>query len=213
MIKAIENRTTNTTQTSSRDVAMSMPTQSAHFTPEDLLKMPDGDQFELVNGQLVEKGMGMQSSFIGGGLFALLWNFVTQHKLGWVFPADTSFQCFPNSPTQVRKPDVSFISAARLTVAEMPKGHCRIPPDLAVEVISPNELFSDISFKVNEYLAAGVRLVWVIDPPGGRVFVYRSNGPATVLTSKDNLDGEDVLPGFQCFLGDLLKPLEETSTQ
>lgn len=185
---------------------MSLPTSSANFTPEDLLLMPDGDRFELVDGQLVEKGMGFQSSFIGGRLFALLWRFIEQNALGWVLPADTSFQCFPSRPTQVRSPDVSFIRSSRLAAADMPQGHCRIAPDLAAEVISPNDLFGAMSLKVNEYLAAGVLLVWVIDPNSERVFVYRANGTAAILTKLDELSGEDVVPGFHCQVADLFKP-------
>jgi Uma2 family endonuclease len=123
-----------------------------------------------------------------------------------VLPADASYQCFADDPTKVRKPDVSFIQASRLPASERPTGHCQIAPDLAVEVVSPNDLFEDVSRKVEEYLAAGVRLVWVIDPKAERVFIYRQDGSATILTNKDSLDGEDVVPGFLCAIADLFKP-------
>lgn len=123
-----------------------------------------------------------------------------------MLPADASYQCFADDPTKVRKPDVSFIQASRLSASERPTGHCQIAPDLAVEVVSPNDLFEDVSRKVEEYLAAGVRLVWVIDPKAERVFIYRHDESATILTNKDSLDGEDVVPGFLCAIADLFKP-------
>ncbi len=123
-----------------------------------------------------------------------------------MLPADASYQCFADDPTKVRKPDVSFIQASRLPASERPTGHCQIAPDLAVEVVSPNDLFEDVSRKVEEYLAAGVRLVWVIDPKAERVFIYRQDESATILTNKDSLDGEDVVPGFLCAIADLFKP-------
>ena len=192
---------------------MNTSSPSMTFTPDDLLRMPDGDRYELVHGKLVEKNMGFQASVVGGILFALLWNFAKQHSLGWVLPSDTSFQCFPNHPLMVRKPDVSFIDASRLAAKEIPEGHCRIAPDLAAEVISPNDLFEEVSIKVNEYLAVGVRLVWVIDPKVERVFVYRFDGSAAILTNQDQLSGESVIPGFNCAVADLFKMPVGTTTQ
>lgn len=185
---------------------MSVPSQQTTYTPEDLLHMPDGKSYELVNGQLVGKDMGYRSSRIGGRLYRLLDVHCEAHELGWVAPADASFQCFSDEPTRVRRPDVSYIAAQRLTADEEPEGHCKLAPDLAVEVVSPNDLFEDVSRKVNEYLAAGVRLVWVVDPKAERVFVYRHDESATILTNKDSLDGEDVVPGFKCAIADLFKP-------
>jgi Uma2 family endonuclease len=184
---------------------MSVPSQQTTFTPEDLLHMPDGNSYELVNGQLVEKNMGFESSFIGGQLFLILANFCYSRGLGWVLPADTSYQCFSEDPTKVRKPDVSFLASSKL-VGDRPKGHCKLVPDLVVEVVSPNDEFSQISTKVHEYLDAGVRLVWVVDPVGEEVLVYRGDDTRSMLASKDQLDGEDVVPGFRCLVADLFKP-------
>ena len=134
------------------------------FTPEDLLAMPDGDRYELVDGQLVERTMGALSTYIAGELFLLLGAFCKGHCLGWVFPGECSYQCFPDAPKKVRKPDVSFIRRGRLPGERIPEGHVPIPPDLAAEVISPNDLAYETDKKVEEYLGAGVRLVWVVNP-------------------------------------------------
>ena len=77
--------------------------------PEDLLAMPDEKSYELIDGELVERNMGVLSSWVGGRLYRRLDEFVEDQKLGWVFPADAGFQCFPGSPRTVRKTDVSFI--------------------------------------------------------------------------------------------------------
>lgn len=185
---------------------MSVPSQQSTFTPEDLLHMPDGKMFELVHGQLVEKSMGFKSARIGIKLAALLTDHAEQNGLGWVNGADAGYQCFPDEPSKVRKPDVSYIRAERLSASEEPPGHCKIAPDLAVEVVSPNDEFSQVSTKVHEYLDAGVQLVWVVDPVGEEVLVYRADDTRAILTRKDYLGGDDVVPGFRCLVADLFKP-------
>ena len=86
------------------------------------------------------------------------------------------------------------------------EGYVRFPPDLAVEVVSSNDLANGIQEKVEDYLGAGVRLVWVIYPETGVAQVLRADGTTARLTRDDSLDGEDVLPGFRCRLGDLFPP-------
>ncbi|HVS40325.1 MAG TPA: Uma2 family endonuclease [Gemmataceae bacterium] len=176
---------------------------SQRCTPEDLLAMPDGDRYELVNGELVERNMGWNSSRIGGQLFFYLRAFLETIPLGRAAPADASYQCFPDAPGKVRRPDVSFIRADRLPAEEDREGHCRIAPDLAVEVISPNDLYCDVDDKVEEYLAAGVRQVWVLNPSTRTVRIHRADGTQAYLRESDELTGEDVVPGFRCRVGTL----------
>src|SRR5262245_59560195 len=130
------------------------------YTPEDLLTMPDGKNYELVDGRLVERKLGAESSWIGGRLHSRLDLFCEEHSLGWVWPADNSYQCFAHAPKLVRRPDVSFIRAVRLPGGELPKGHVRIPPDLAVEVVSPNDLAYEVEERIEDYQKAGVPLIW-----------------------------------------------------
>ncbi|MFL5341821.1 MAG: Uma2 family endonuclease [Gemmataceae bacterium] len=171
---------------------------TAKHTPEELLVMPDGDQFELVNGELVEKPMGWKSSRVGGHAFRLLGNFLEANPLGRAAPADASYQCFPDDPMKVRRPDASVVLFDRLPANLEPEGHCRVAPNLAVEVISPNDLYSEVKEKVDEYLLANVQLVWVIDPPSRSVEVYRADGTVSKIKADGELSGEDVLPGFRC---------------
>src|SRR5688572_24055460 len=100
-------------------------------TPEDLFNMPDGDRFELVDGNLVERNMGFLSSYVGTLLIRLISPICSEGNLGWVLGADCGYQCFPDDPAKVRKPEVSFIALARLSGDPLPGGFVRIAPDLA----------------------------------------------------------------------------------
>ncbi len=183
-------------------------TISTSYTAEDLLTMPDGDLYELVDGQLVERDMGIKSSWIAGQLFGLLTLHLRNQdrQLGWVFPSDSSYQCFPNHPNRVRKPDVSFLQAGRLPDDELPDGHLRIAPDLVAEVVSPNDLYGDVIRKVFEYLDARVPLIWVIDPATRTLMVYRADGSVQLLKEDDQLSGESVLAGFACPVAEIFPP-------
>src|SRR6266849_7721093 len=139
---------------------MSTAEAKTRYTPEGLLALPDGKNYELVDGELVERNMGCESSWIGGQLLHFLSAHCNANRLGVILPADSGFQCFPDDPDKVRKPDASFISIQRLAPDKIPTGHCPIAPDLVVEVVSPNDLYSDVEAKVAEYLDAGVCLVW-----------------------------------------------------
>lgn len=173
------------------------------MTPEDLLRLPGGEQFELVAGRLVEKEMGFLASVISGELHRRLSNFVHEQGLGWTPAQECGYQCFPDDPRKVRKPDASFISFTRLPKEEAGEGWVRIPPDLAVEVVSPNDVYDDVQRKVEEYLSAGVRLVWVVSPANRTVAVYSGSAGHTYLHEADTLDGGEVLPGFVVRVGDL----------
>ena len=190
---------------------MSTTTAEKRYTPADLLAMPDGDRYELVDGELVERFMGNESSLIGGRLFRWIGNFVDAKNLGWVLPADAGYRCFPDDPQRVRRPDVSFIRRGRLPGERPARSYDVIAPDLVVEVVSPNEPYKTIEAKVEDYLKAGVRLVWVINPDTRTATIYRADGSVSRLHEPDELDGEDVLPGFRLRLGDVLLPPAEGS--
>jgi Uma2 family endonuclease len=185
---------------------MSIPTKKKIYTPDDLLRMPDGKSYELDNGKLVRRSMGTESSWIGGKLFRMLDRFCERNDSGWVLPSDASYQCFPDAPTRVRKPDVSVIKRGRLPGEQLPKGHCPIAPNLAVEVLSPRDLSSRTNKKILEFLQAGVSRVWIVDPGTHTVRIHRKDGSITELHENDELTGEDVLPGFRCRVRDILPP-------
>ena len=183
------------------------------YTPEDLLAMPDGKNFELVDGRLVELNMGILAGWVAGELIRVLGNHCHQHHLGWLLPGgDAGYQGFPDSARTVRKPDVSFVRHGRFSGEQLPGGYARLAPDLAVEVVSPNDKYEEVDEKIEEYLRAGVRLVWIISPQNHTIRVYRLNGSSHSLRETDELDGEDVVPGFRCPVRDLF-PQPPAATQ
>jgi Uma2 family endonuclease len=132
----------------------------------------------------------------------LLHAFSRAHDLGWVWPADT-FCRFSRDPNKVRKPDGLFIRRDRLTADLLAGSFITIPPDLVSEVVSPNDTAYEVDQKVKEYLDAGVRLVWVVNPEIRTVRVHRLDGTIAGLSEHDELSGEDVVPGFRCRVGEL----------
>ena len=177
------------------------------YTPDELLLLPEGDRFELVDGQLRERTMSAWSSYVAGRLYRRLDTYCETKGLGWVFPEGASYRCFADDPNKVRKADTSFIRVERLSLAQATaRGHLTVAPDLEVEVLSPNDLAYDVDEKIQEFLGAGVRLVWVVHPQARTVAVYRPQSCGTILRENDDLDGEDVVPGFRSRVGDLFQP-------
>jgi Uma2 family endonuclease len=181
------------------------------YTPDDLLTMPDGDSFELVDGQLVERTSSQECDWITGQTLVVIRSFVEARNLGWVFGRGAGYQCFPDDPNRVRRPDTSFVQLRRQPGGPSQRGHGRVAPDLVVEVVSPNDLFQEVDEKVDEWLRAGVQLIWVINPRGRNVTVIRPDADPRKLTERDELTGDPVLPGFACRIADLLLPRTETA--
>jgi Uma2 family endonuclease len=182
---------------------MNAVAEKTAYTPEDLLALPDEKSFELVDGQLVERHMGAESSWVGGQILHRIQLVLDQHPIGLVFGADNGLQCFPDDPNKVRKPDLSFVRSGRLPGDRPPEGYLRVAPDLVVEVISPNDLAVEVEQKVAEYLGAGVAVVWVVEPRSRVVRVHRADGSSAWLTEGGELTGDDVLPGFRCRVADV----------
>jgi Uma2 family endonuclease len=175
-------------------------------SPEEYLALADSQGWELENGRIVEKPMGTRSGWIGSQLLSQIAFYLRDRPIGWVFGCDTMYRCYPTHPNQVRKPDVSFIAKGRLPDEQVPDTFILIAPDLAVEVLSAMDLASEINRKVAEYLEAGVRLVWIIDPETRTVLIRRANGTIAQVDRHGAVSGEDVLPGFQFVVSDLFKP-------
>ena len=110
-----------------------------------------------------------------------------------------------DDPDTVRAPDLAFIRNERLPAAEVEHRYFRGAPDLAVEVTSPNDSYSEVREKVAEWLEHGTRRVIVVDPRRRNVTVHRPDGTVTDLGIDDTLDGEDVVPGWQLAIRDLFR--------
>ena len=174
------------------------------MTPERLLSMPDGKNYELIDGELVERKMSVLSGVVASRTNRLIGNFCEQHSLGWVLDSEVGFQCFAWKPNRVRRADVSFIAAERYSLDQLSReGYSTIPPDLAVEVISPNDLAQELDEKLEDYLRAGVKLIWVISPETRTLQVYYPDGTSRRLHEGDEVSGDNVIPGFRCLVAAL----------
>ena len=131
---------------------------------------------------------------IAARLIARLSVFVESNRLGEVYSFETGF-VLEVDPDTVRAPDAAFVSTARIP-SQDPEGYWTLAPDLVAEVLSPGESASEVMAKVRDYLEAGVRLVWVIDPRSKSVTEYRSLKEVQVFTANESLSGQDVLPRF-----------------
>lgn len=168
--------------------------------PED-----DGHWTELVEGRLVrEPHPNAEHSWLTMKLFALILAYAEKNRLGLAL-AEPGFLLADEPPT-VRGPDVAFIARENLPPGGFPRAFWTVPPDLAVEVVSPSNTRAEIREKVLEYLSAGTRLVWVVEPRTRSVAAYRSRTDVRVLTGSDTLGGHDVLPGFRLRVSDLFVP-------
>jgi len=136
---------------------------------------------------------------ISSNIVILLGNHVRQNQLGRIYTAETTFQIGESG----RKPDVAFVSQERLP--ENRHQASPIPPDLAVEVVSPTDKVYDVQEKALEYLDAGTKMVWVIEPIAKTVTVYRSPSDIKILTPNDTLTGEEVIKGFQCAVSEIFE--------
>jgi len=163
---------------------------------EALPETSDGTRYELVNGEIIEvTGAGAEHGAIMLQLAYRLRTYVIERSLGLVFGDGTNFVLSVDSPT-IRVPDVAFVSRAHIPAGRLPKGSWPIPPDLAVEITSPNDREAEVQTKIRQYLAAGTRLVWTVSPDDETVTVHRPGSPPIHLGISDTLDGDDVLPGF-----------------
>jgi len=179
-----------------------MPTAQEITTAQQLLEAPDLGPCELVRGKLVMLSPGgFEHGVIAGNVHGCLARFVKQRSLGIVIAAATGFQ-IGHDPDTVRAPDVGFIRSDRVPQIRT-RGYLQGPPDLAVEVLSPTDRAGELLAKVQDWLAAGCRAVWVVDPTSQTVSVYRGSRETTLLTIADEVTDEELLPGFRLRLAEV----------
>jgi Uma2 family endonuclease len=169
--------------------------------------LPDDDRpgCELIDGVWVEKNMSSASGAIESNLNFALKGHVRANKLGHVIAESGMYQLFAAQPKQIRRPDLSFVRSGRLPDEKVPVKKMQLAPDLAVEVISPNDEAEEVESKLDEYLRAGVRLVWLIYLPTRNVWAYKQDGTAKLYRSTDTLPGEDVMPEFAVPVAELFE--------
>jgi Uma2 family endonuclease len=181
------------------------PSPPALMTADELLhvRIPD-KRVELVRGRIVvREPAGLRHGGVGMELARRLANYVDDRGIGRVYAAETGF-AVARDPDTVRAPDVAFIRRDRLPDPE-PLGFPDLAPDLVAEMVSPGDRPGEILAKVADWLSAGTRLVWVVDPVRRVARVYRQDGSETIVPVDAALEGEDVLPGFGCPLATILQ--------
>ena len=171
------------------------------MTADDLLHVPD-KHAELVRGVLVvREPPGLPHGRVAVNLCRRLGDHADAQRLGRLY-VESGFKLASN-PDTVRGPDIAFINHSRIPDPE-PRGYPDLAPDLAVEVLSPDDRPGEVLGKVADYLSAGTKLVWVIDPDRRLARVYRADGSEDIVRAEQVLDGEAVVPGFGCLLGSIL---------
>jgi Uma2 family endonuclease len=179
-------------------------------TEADVLAVNDHEDrlCELVDGVLVEKGMGFRESLLALAISSILRGFIIPRNLGLVVGPDGALKLMPGL---VRIPDVSYLSWASIPGGKVPKEAVPpISPDLAVEVLSESNTKREMARKRREYFASGTRLVWDVDPEARTVAVYDAPERFRLLAETDTLDGGDLLPGFALRLADLFGELDQS---
>ena len=183
-----------------------MAVEPRRMTADELLRLPDdGLRHELVRGELRTMApSGGEHGSIASTFHLSLGPYVRLHNLGRTYIADTGYR-LTSDPDTVRAPDVAFVRRERVEAAGPLRGYWAGAPDLAVEVISPNDLYTEVDEKVAEYLEHGARLVFVVNPRRRTVARHRPGEPVLILTEDDVLDGEDVVPGWTLPVRDLFE--------
>jgi len=174
------------------------------MTAEELARTSIPDKaVELIRGHLVvREPPGTSHGGVAANLAIGLGVFARENGFGRVFAQDTGFK-ITRDPDTVRAPDLAFVSRQRL--AQIPEtGYAELAPDLIVEVLSPSDRAGEVLAKIGEFLAAGTRLAWLVDPSRREARIFRRDGSVSVIGADDTLDGEDVLPGFSCPLARVL---------
>lgn len=181
-----------------------------HLTVEELSELPDdGLRHELVEGELVSVApAGFEHGDLAMELAFHVKAFVRARSLGAVLAAETGF-VLRRKPDTVRAPDVAFVRAERVPPRDQRRRFAVLAPDLVAEVVSPTDRAGEVNGKVAQWLDAGVRLVWVVDPENRVVVAHEPGGVAHLLREGDELGGGDVLPGFRLPLAELFGPRDE----
>jgi Uma2 family endonuclease len=174
------------------------------LTADELFMMPHGNfRYELVKGELIKMSpTGGKHGILTARITLALGQYVEANGLGETLGAETGFILTTN-PDTVRAPDAAFVSRERIPPGDFPEKFWPGAPDLAVEVISPSDTLYEVEEKIEQYLEAGVKLVWIVNPKKRTVTIYQPNIEPQTLSEADTLDGREVVPGFQYSLARL----------
>lgn len=174
------------------------------LSPAEFLQLEDSVGYDLVNGRLVGRNVSRESSRIGVKIASLLFAAAERSPgLVEIYGADLSYKCFAEDPDMLRRADASVIRAARLAGIEKDAGTMPIPADLAIEVLSPNDINYRVSRKVRLYLENDFLTVWVVDPAARSITIHTNDAPGRVLREQDEIDVGDLIPTFRCKVAEI----------
>jgi Uma2 family endonuclease len=175
----------------------------ASMTDEELMQLPkNGCKYEYVHGELVMSPAGLIQEKVGTRLIYLISSYLEDNPVAEILGSNAGFR-MPSG--NLRSPDISVVRLERLPDGEVPKGFGYFAPDLAIEVLSPNQTPASLREKIEEYFANGTQLVWLINEERRTVMVYRSPNDVLTLNEPDTIDGSPVLPGFACRVSEIFK--------
>lgn len=184
-----------------------MATSSQIVTAEELFRMPSGaHRYELVRGELhIMSPAGGKHGSVSMRLGSRLATYVEQRRLGETCGSETGF-LLERDPDTVLAPDFAFIDQSRIPASGVPDAFWRIPPDFAVDVMSPSDSLAKAETKVAAWLSYGAREIWLVDPKKRTVSIYRPAESPRVLTEHDSLT-IDLIPGFSCRVSEIFPPV------
>jgi len=177
------------------------PTLERRWTADEYDALDDRQRYELVDGRLVERTVSYLSSVVAMTIARVIGTFVRAHRLGTVFGPDLGLRINPRDPDHTRYADVGYISHERAPQSDT--GYLRVAPELVVEVVSPGDTASAVRAKVDEWLAHGVRMVWLAYPDVREVHVYAQGLHPQIFTADDEITAGDILPGFSSPVAEL----------
>jgi Uma2 family endonuclease len=173
---------------------------AARVTPDDVLKLPmgRGKRYEIVRGELVTMA---PAGFLHGEdalrVGSEIRSFVASHNLGHVVAAETGF-ILSRDPYILRAADCAFVAAGRIDPNRKPTGFLELAPDFVVEVVSPGDTAVEVQDRVDDWLAAGTKVLWVMYSALKAVVVWRGPHQSTRYGNEDEIDADPALPGFRC---------------
>jgi Uma2 family endonuclease len=176
------------------------------LTPEDVERASarDGKRYELIDGELKEKQVGFEALFIATRISERLNAHFYPHE--GVSAVEAMVYCFTR-PNHGRKPDVAYVRINRLPSRTIPRGDLHIAPDLVVEVLSPGNSGVEVEEKLDEYLDAGVPMVWIVHPERRTIRIDRSDGTTRLFRATDVIENEPLLPGFRLMVDEVFPRL------
>lgn len=180
---------------------MSAITQPSTFTPEDVERASkrDGKRYELIDGELKEKQVGFVSLFIATRIAEFLNS--RFYPAAGIAAVEVMVYCFGRTD-HGRKPDVTFVKLDRLPNRAIPRGDLHLAPDLVVEVLSPGNSGLEVEEKLDEYLDAGVPMVWIVNPDRRTIRIYRGDGTTRLFRANEIIENEPTLSGFRMVVAD-----------